>query len=39
MWELAHNSLQEIIAKVSGIFQTSGQVGSLKLATLGVFAP
>lgn len=39
MLEPAHTGLQEQIVKISGIFQASGQVGNLKLATVGVLTP
>ena len=39
MLELAHTGLQEQIVKISEIFQASGQVGNLKLATVGVLTP
>lgn len=39
MLEPAHTGLQEQIVKISGIFQANGQVGNLKLATVGVLTP
>ena len=39
MLEPAHTGLQEQFVKISGIFQASGQVGNLKLATVGVLTP
>ena len=39
MLEPVHTGLQEQIVKISGIFQASGQVGNLKLATVGVLTP
>lgn len=39
MLEPAHTGLQEKIVKISGIFQANGQVGNLKLATVGVLTP
>ena len=39
MLEPVHTGLQEQIVKISGIFQASGQVGNLKLATVGLLTP
>ena len=39
MLEPAHTGLQEQIAKISEMFQASGQVGNLKLAMVGVLTP
>ena len=39
MLEPAHTGLQEQIVKISGMFQASGQVGNLKLATVRVLTP